>query len=102
MIGKLVETPVVRRARYLFVGVLYVVLMLVVYGAAALQGWLDHTTPSAEPHSVENYRTIFSIWATIVLVTPALCFHVFSRSDAANTYWRAFWTFAYLSFLVNV
>ena len=30
MIGKLVETPVVRRARYLFVGVLYVVLMLAV------------------------------------------------------------------------
>ena len=102
MIGKLVETPVVRRARYLFVGVLYVVLMLAVYGVATLQGWLDHKSPPAEPHSVEYYRTIFSIWATIVLVTPALCFHVFSRSDAANTYWRAFWTFAYLAFLVHV
>jgi hypothetical protein len=42
------------------------------------------------------------IWATVVLLTPALCFQIFSRSNAANTYWRAFWTFAFLAFLVHV
>ena len=79
MIGKLVETPVVRRARYLFVGVLYLILILAAYGAAALQGWLDHKSPPAEPHSVEYYRTIFSIWATIVLVTGAVLSRLFAQ-----------------------
>jgi hypothetical protein len=55
-----------------------------------------------DAHTVDYYRVIFSIWATILLATPALCFHIFSRSDAPNCYWRAFWTFGYLAFLVHV
>src|SRR5262249_53354105 len=39
---------------------------------------------------------------TVPLLTLALCFHVFSRSNAPNTYWRAFWTAAYLAFLVHL
>jgi hypothetical protein len=102
MLPTFVETPVVRRARYLFVGALFLVLMVAVYAGAELQGWLDSKGPKELAHTVVYYRVIFAIWATIVLVTPALCFHVFSRSDAANTYWRAFWTVAYLAFLVHV
>jgi Animal haem peroxidase len=53
-------------------------------------------------HTVDYYRVIFTLWAAVVLVTPALCFHIFSRSDAPNSYWRAFWTVAYLSLLVHI
>ena len=102
MIRTFPETPTVRRARYIFVGVLFLVLMAIVHGGAELQAWLDTKDAPAEAHSVAYYRVIFSIWATILLVTPALCFHIFSRSNAPNTYWRAFWTAGYLAFLVHV
>jgi hypothetical protein len=44
----------------------------------------------------------FSIWASILLLTPALCCYVFSRADPSNSYWRAFWTFAWLAFLIHL
>jgi hypothetical protein len=96
------ETPTVARARLLFVGVLFVVLIAIAHGGAELKAWLDARGPAASVHSVDFYRVIFTIWVAVVLVTPALCFHIFSRSDAPNSYWRAFWTFAYLSFLVHI
>jgi hypothetical protein len=96
------ETPTVARARYLFVGLLFLVLMVLAHGGAELKAWLDTRGPAASAHSVDYYRTVFTILAAVALVTPALCFHIFSRSDAPNSYWRAFWTFAYLSFLVHV
>ena len=96
------ETPTVARARFLFVGILFLALMALTHGGAELKAWLDTQGPPGSAHSVDYYRVIFTIWAAVVLVTPALCFHIFSRSDAPNSYWRAFWTFAYLSFLVHV
>jgi hypothetical protein len=102
MIRVFPETPTVARARFLFVGVLFLVLMALAYGGAELKAWLDTRGPAADAHTVAYYIVIFTIWAAVILVTPALCFHVFSRSGAPNTYWRAFWTFAYLTFLVHV
>jgi hypothetical protein len=89
------------RARYWFVFALTVVVIGLAYGGAHLQAWLDARGP--EPHhTLVYYRVIFTIWATIVLLTPALCFHVFSRSNAPNSYWRAFWTGSYVAFLAHV
>ncbi|HMG78374.1 MAG TPA: hypothetical protein VK591_06810, partial [Xanthobacteraceae bacterium] len=102
MIRTFVETPTVRRARYIFVGLLFLVLMALVYGGAELRAWLDSRGPAALAHTAAYYRVIFSIWATIFLLTPALCFHVFSRSTGSNTYWRALWTAAFLAFLVHI
>jgi hypothetical protein len=96
------ETPTVRRARYWFVFALFLVLMALAHGAAELKAWQDARGPAAAARSVDYYRVIFTIWATIALLTPALCFHVFSCSDAPNTYWRAFWTFAYLALLTHL
>src|SRR5580704_7932812 len=102
MIRTFVETPTVRRARYIFVAALFLVLMVLAHGGAELRAWLDSRGPAAAAHTAAYYRVIFSIWATIFLLTPALCFHIFSRSSAANTYWRALWTAAYLAFLVHI
>jgi heme peroxidase len=74
----------------------FIVLMAIAYAASALK---QHTTPVDDPYS---YRVIFTIYVCILLLTPALCFHVFSRSDGANSYWRAFWTFAYLALLAHL
>jgi heme peroxidase len=74
----------------------FIVLMAIAYAASALK---QHTTPVDDPYS---YRVIFTIYVCILLLTPALCFHVFSRSDGANGYWRAFWTFAYLALLAHL
>jgi hypothetical protein len=55
--------------------------------------------PKEEAHSVTFYNVITTIWVTTVLLTPALCFHFLSVMDS---YWRAFWTFAYLAFLAHL
>jgi hypothetical protein len=89
-----VETPIERRARYIFVSLSLVALLLLVYGSAELKAWLDSRGPAAAAHTAAYYRVIFAAWVTIVLLTPALCFHIFSFSTAANTYWRALWTAA--------
>jgi hypothetical protein len=58
---------------------------------------LPETTPNPD-----RYRTIFTIWATIVLLIPALCLYAFSDvSDGIHNYWHLFWTFSYLAFLFH-
>src|ERR1035438_3937542 len=49
------------------------------------------------------YRTIYTIWATVVLVTPALCAFILPGNSAAkqNT-WILFWTFSFLCYLVHM
>jgi hypothetical protein len=96
------ESTTVTRARYLFVGLVFLVLMGIAHGGAELKAWLDTRGPAVSSHSVDYYRVIFTLWSAVVLVTPALCFHIFSRSDTPNSYWRAFWTFAYLALLVHI
>src|SRR5206468_2066073 len=80
------------RARFWFVFALFLVLMALAHGGAELKAWLDARAPGTTGHTVVYYRAIFTIWATIVLLTPALCFYIFSRAGAPNSYWRAFWT----------
>ena len=103
------ESPTVRRGRYIFVSLLFVVFVALAYGGAALKSWLDARgptlplpPPAVAAHSFAYDIVIGSILVTVLLLTPALCFHVFSRSNAPNTYWRAFWTAAYLAFLVHI
>src|SRR5215471_1243634 len=74
----------------------FLVSMAIAHGAAI---FLQHTAPVED---VFYYRVVFTIHACILLLTPALCFHIFSRSDGRNTYWRAFWTVAYLALLVHL
>jgi hypothetical protein len=97
------DFPGQSRARFWFVFWLFLFLMALAHGAAEFQGWLDARQPPGLPmHTVLYYRAIFTIWAAILLLTPALCFHVFSIADAPNSFWRAFWTFAYLAFLAHL
>lgn len=96
------ETPTVKRARILFVGALFLALMILAHGGAYLKAWLDLRGPAEEAHTVAYHTVIFTIWATVILLIPALCFHIFSRSNASNTYWRAFWTFAFVAFVIHV
>lgn len=47
-------------------------------------------------------RTVYSIWVTIALVTPALCaFALPDRSQRQRALWRLFWTFAFIAYLVH-
>jgi len=97
------ETQLQTHAKYWFVFALFVVLMALAHGGAELQGWLDSRAAAGlTVHTVLYYRVIFTIWATLLLLTPALCFHVFTTAGAPNTYWRAFWTFSYLAFLTHL
>jgi hypothetical protein len=100
------EAPALARARFWFVFVLFLVLMGLAHGGAELRAWQDAAYTGkgagARPvHTVVYYRVLFTIWVTIALLTPALCFHIFSRSDARNSYWQAFWTFSYLAYLAH-
>jgi len=96
------ETPSQSRARFWFVGLLFLVLIALAHGGAELKAWMDARGPAAEAHTVGFYRVIFTIWVAVFLLTPALCFHIFSRSNAPNSYWRAFWTFGFLALAVHI
>jgi Animal haem peroxidase len=97
------ETPGQSRAKFWFVFALFLVLMAIAHISAELQARLGaHATQGLPALAALDYRAIFTIWASILLLAPALCFHVFSKADASNSYWRDFWTFAYLAFLVHV
>jgi hypothetical protein len=69
--------------------------MALAHGGAELQAGLDN-------HTGLYYHVIFTIWASLILLTPALCFRFFSHTDTSHTYWRAFWTFSYLAFLTHL
>lgn len=48
-------------------------------------------------------RTVYTIWATAALVTPALCaFALPGDSDARQSIWILFWSFAFIVYLVHV
>ena len=74
----------------------FVSAMAIAHGAAVLQ---QGVAPVRDDF---YYLVIFTVYVCIFLLTPALCFHIFSRSDTPNSYWRAFWTFAYLALLVHL
>ena len=66
------------RARFWFVFALFILLMGLAYSGAELQARLDaHAAPGLPVHTLLYYRVIFTIWVSIILLTPALCFHVF-------------------------
>lgn len=94
------ESPGLSRARYWFVLILFFVLLVVAEGAARV---MAPANPKVTP-SLDHYRVIFTIWVAIALLTPALCFFIFARSGApnTNTYWRAFWTVAYVALLAHL
>lgn len=51
---------------------------------------------------LDLHRTFFTIWAALLLVTPALCLFPFRRrSELAARYWLAFWTVALVAFCVH-
>jgi hypothetical protein len=52
--------------------------------------------------NLDQYRTILTIWVTIILLTPALCCFVFSDvAQSAYNYWLLLWTFIYLAYLLH-
>jgi hypothetical protein len=102
--GTATESQTLFRAIFWFVFVLFLVLMAVAHVAAELQALSDanSTLPVRVVHSTVYYRVVFAIWVTILFLIPALCFHVFSRSDAPNSYWRILWTFSFLAFATHL
>jgi hypothetical protein len=49
------------------------------------------------------YRTVYTIWATTALVTPALCaFALPADSNRRRNIWLLFWTFSFLVYLVHM
>lgn len=49
------------------------------------------------------YRTVYTIWATAALVTPALCaFALPGESAVRRAVWLLFWSFAFIAYLVHL
>src|SRR5262249_19050743 len=47
-------------------------------------------------------RTVYTIWVTPALVTPALCaFALPGNTDRVRNAWLLFWTFSFFSYLVH-
>jgi hypothetical protein len=100
--GNLQEYPPISRTSFWAIFVLFLVLMGLAHGGASLMVPLGSCRPGGTGvDTVLHCRVIFSIWATVVLLTPALCFFIFSGIKASNSYWRLFWTFSFLAFMAH-
>jgi hypothetical protein len=100
--GNLQEYPRISRTNFWAIFVLFLVLMGLVHYGAALTVPLDSRGPGwPGVDTVLHNRVSYSIWATVVLLTPALCFFIFSGINASNSYWRLFWTFSFLAFMAH-
>lgn len=52
---------------------------------------------------LDFYRTVYTIWATAVLVTPALCaFALPGDSPVKSNVWLLFWTFSFIVYIVHL
>src|SRR6218665_299433 len=85
-------------------------LGILLSGGALLAAWLTQGLPlfsllppggtvaDVRPEQrFDLHATFFTVWATIALVTPALCLFPFARrSETAGRYWLAFWTVSLL------
>ena len=48
-------------------------------------------------------RTVYTIWATVALVTPALCaFALPGNTDRIRTAWLLFWTFSFIVYVFHM
>lgn len=48
-------------------------------------------------------RTVYTIWVTALLVTPALCaFALPGNSDSKHAVWLLFWTFSFFAYIVHM
>jgi hypothetical protein len=51
---------------------------------------------------LDFYRTVYTIWATTTLVTPALCaFALPGQSARKGALWLLFWSFAFVVYIVH-
>jgi hypothetical protein len=94
------ECPI--NGRFVRVAILSGLLILLAYilaHDAAKYGWSPGCAPT---YSITCYRVIFTIWTTVILLTPALCFFILLKPGAVETYSRSFWTFAYIAFLLHL
>ena len=49
------------------------------------------------------YRTVYTIWVTTVLVTPAICaFALPGTSPRKEVTWLLFWSFAFIAYVVHL
>jgi len=96
------ESSAQSHTKFWFVCALFVLLMALAHGGAELQGKLHPRAVGAPMHTVLYYHVVYTIWATIFLLTPALCFYILSSTGSRNPYWRLFWTFGYLAFLAHL
>ena len=72
------ESPGQSRTKVWFVFSLFLFLMALAHGVAELHAWMDARGGTGLlGHSALHYRVIYTIWVSIFLLTPALCFHVF-------------------------
>jgi hypothetical protein len=94
------ECPINRRL--LYVGILSALVIALAHVVAMQTAWYVGRSGSPAVHTATYYHVIFSIWATAILLTPALCFFILFRPGAVEEYWRAFWTFAFVAFLFHL
>jgi Animal haem peroxidase len=94
------ECPI--NGRFVQVGILsgFVILFAHVVAWRQAGNWTGAWSPPAD--LVVYWFAILTIWATVALLTPALCFLILFKPGAIETYWRSFWTFAYIALLFHL
>lgn len=78
------------------------VLVAIAFLAAAHIQPLEPPAYLAPVRILDWYRTIYTAWVTIILLTPALCLYVWRPSTPnGHNYWLLLWTCSYLAYLIH-
>jgi len=89
-------------SRFARAGILVLLVIVFAHIGAQYTAWYAARAAWIPVHTLTYYRVIFTIWATAILLTPALCFFILFKAGAVESYWRAFWTSSYVAFLSHL
>lgn len=82
--------------------VLFALLLTAALMVPELPQIIEHHRAVYTIEALVYYRAIYTIWLTIVFMIPALVLHFLpGDSPAKNNYWRLFWTFGFIAFMVH-
>ena len=48
------------------------------------------------------WRTVYTIWVTAALVTPALCAFALPQTERTRAVWLLWWTFSFIAYIVHM
>jgi len=92
----------VTLSQFTWTFVLFALLLTAALMVPEMPQIIEHHRSVYTIEALVYYRAIYTIWVTIVFMIPALALHFLpGDSESKTNYWRLFWTFGFVAFMVH-